>query len=136
MVDLVQVPANVQQAGNAGIARGIAGVAIVAGNSVRKDPNTTQLLAAEKDLTVVEAAAVGIAINSGAPGQPISYVVSGDLDPGGTLVVGETYAVGAGPGAIAPVADILVGDFPTTLGIASTANNLKVNIFQGGTAHA
>lgn len=136
MVDLVQVPANVQQAGNAGIARGIAGVAIVAGNSVYKSATTGQLLLAEKDLTAVEAAAVGIAINGGAPGQPISYIVSGDLDPGAVLVVGGTYMVGAGAGAIAPVADVLAGNFPTILGIASTANNLKVNIFQGGIAHA
>lgn len=135
MVDLIPVAANVQQAAGAGIARGIFGATITAGQSVYLD-SSNELQLAEKDGTSLVAAAVGIALNGGAPGQPASYIVSGDVDLGVTLVVGETYVVGAAPGGIAPIADVIAGNFATILGIASLANNLKVSVFQGGTAHA
>lgn len=135
MADLVPVAANVQQADGAGIARGIFGATITAGQSVYLDSGN-ELQLAEKDGTALVAAAVGIAVNGGAAGQPASYIVSGDLDLGVTLVIGETYVVGAAPGGIAPLADVVSGDFPTILGIADAANNLKVNLFQGGVARA
>ena len=135
MTNLVITPANVQHALFAGIERGIAGVVITAGVAIYRD--TSGQLQRAKTNTAVEADAVGITLNDAAVGQVLAYIVSGDLDLGAVLVVGETYVVSPGIGGfIAPIADITPGQFTTILGIANAINNLKVNIFQGGTAHA
>ncbi|KKK74168.1 hypothetical protein LCGC14_2886510, partial [marine sediment metagenome] len=62
--------------------------------------------------------------------------VTGDVDMGAILSVGQTYIVGAGPGGIAPEADAIGGDFVTVIGVATTANLLKLGILQSGVAHA
>ena len=135
MVDLVQTPANVALAAGGGSRRGIAGATIVAGNSLYLN-SSGQLVPAQHDVSAVEAACVGIALNGGATGQPIRYATAGNINVGATLTVGETYVVGAGDGAIAPVADVGTGQFPTILGVATAADTLKMGILQGGVARA
>lgn len=135
MANLVVTPANVQQASNASIERGIARIFILAGTTIYLHVNG-QLQPSRNSGDVSQAAALGITLNDASGGQPLAYIVRGDLDPGAVLVVGETYVVGNVDGTIAPIADVLAGNFATILGIADAANNLKVNVFQGGTAHA
>ncbi len=135
MADLVVVPANVKPGTDAVTKRGIAGEPITAGDSVFVAADGGIELA-EKDLTVAEAAAVGVALNDSALDQPTEYVVTGSIDMGAILSIGQTYIVGAGPGAIAPEADALVGNFVTVIGVAITANLLKLGILQSGVAHA
>lgn len=137
MVDLVQTGANVLAAANAGVGRGTAGEAITAGDALYKDAlDGNKLKLALQGGTVVQAEAVGIALHDAALNQPIAFAASGDVNIGATLVVGETYVVGLAAGAIAPVADVGVGEFPTVLGIATSTSNLKVDIAVGGVAHA
>ena len=135
MVDLVVVPANVKPGTDAVTKRGIAGEPITAGDSVFVAADL-QIELAENDLTAVEAAARGVALNDAALDQPIEYAVTGDVDMGAILSVGQTYIVGAGPGGIAPEADAGIGDFVTVIGVATTANLLKLGILQSGVAHA
>ncbi len=136
MADLTPTAANVQHAAGATLVTGIASTAITAGMSVYLDANG-QATPAQNDSTAAIAAAVGIAVND-APGagQPVSYQKAGNIDLGDTLAIGETYAVGAGAGAIAPETDVGSGDYNTTLGVATTASNLKMAINVSGVAHA
>lgn len=84
----------------------------------------------------------GVALNS-CPGanQPVSVWQTGTLTLGATLVAGQTYvisATGAGTpqGKIAPVADLVAGNFVTILGVAKDTANL-ISIASGvGTAVA
>lgn len=135
MADLTVVAANVKPGSSAVSKRGIAGEAITAGDSVFVAADGGIELC-EHDQTIVEAAAVGVALNDAAVDQPIEYIVTGDIDMGAILSIGETYIVGAGAGGIAPEGDAGAGDFVTVLGVATTANNLKMGILQSGVAHA
>jgi len=112
-----------------------AGVAITAGDAVYQGADGLVALA-EKDLTVTESLAQGIALSDAAIGQPVTYQISGVIALGATLSAGEVYMVGAGPGGIAPVADVGTGDFATILGIAVSAANLKIGIIPSGVAAA
>jgi hypothetical protein len=136
MADLSITAANVQQASGADLVQGIAGEAITAGQSVYLN-SSSKLMRAQHDGTAAEAAAKGIAVTS-APGadQPLVYQRAGNIDLGATLVVGESYAVGAGLGGIAPVSDLATADYVTHLGIATSASNLKMGINVSGTQRA
>ncbi len=135
MVDLVVVAANVKPGSDAVTKRGIAGEAITAGDSVFKATDG-QIELAEHDLTAADAASVGIALNDAALDQPIEYAITGTIDMGAILAVGQVYIVGAAAGGIAPEADAGIGDFVTVLGVATTVNIFKLGILQSGVAHA
>ena len=135
MTDLVVTPANVLEGTQARKQTGVAGAAITQGQSVYSD-TSGQLQPAQKDVDAGTAAAVGVALNSGEAGQPITYQSGGEVDVGATLVVGETYVVGAAAGGIAPIADVISTEFSTILGIATAAGVLKMGILQSGVAHA
>ena len=135
MVDLVVVASNVKPGTDAVTKRGIAGEPITAGDSVFPAADGGIELC-EKDLTVLEAACRGVALNDAALDQPIEYAVTGDVDMGAILSIGQVYIVGAGPGGIAPEADATVGDFVTVIGVAITISLLKLGLLQSGVAHA
>ena len=135
MADLVVVPANVKPGSDAVTKRGIAGEPITAGDSIFVATDL-EIELCEKDQTAADAACKGVALNDAALSQPIEYAVSGSVDMGAILAIGQTYIVGAGPGGIAPEADASVGNFTTVVGIATTANLLKLGILQSGVAHA
>ncbi len=135
MVDLVQTPANVQSSAAVGTQKKAAGAAITAGDSLFVN-GAGAVVPAQHDVDAASAQCVGIALNDAAIGQPVVYQVTGDIDVGATLVVGETYVVGAGPGSIAPVADIGAGDFSTVIGVAIAADTLRMGILASGVARA
>lgn len=135
MADLSVVAANVKPGSDLVTKRGIAGEAISAGESVFKATDG-ELELCEKDQAAEDAACVGVALNDAAPLQPVEYGITGTIDMGAILSVGETYIVGAGPGGLAPEADGATGNFVTVVGIAISGNNLKLGILQSGVAHA
>lgn len=135
MADLTVVPANVKPGADLVTKRGIAGEAITAGQAVFKATDGEFELC-EKDQAVEDAACVGVALANAAPLQPFEYGITGTIDMGSILAVGETYIVGAGPGGLAPEADGVTGNFVTIVGVAISANNLKLGILQSGVAHA
>jgi len=135
MADLVVVAANVQPGASGVTKSGIAGEGITAGDSlfIAADGGVE---VCQHDLTALEAACVGVALNDAATGQHIVYAVSGDVNMGAILAIGQTYVVGAGPGGIAPEVDVGAADFLTVIGVATTTSNLKLGILQSGVAHA
>lgn len=135
MADLSVVAANVKPGSDAVTKRGIASEAITAGDSVFVAVDLGIELC-EKDQAALDAACRGVALNDAAVDQPIEYAVSGSVDMGAILAIGQVYIVGAAPGGLAPEVDAGAGDFVTVVGVATSANLLKLGILQSGVAHA
>ncbi len=116
---------------------GIADVAIAHAQTVYVAANGRVALC-EKDQTIIEAACVGVSLNSAAAGQPIAYQISGQLTHGGSTYPGsgEVVIVGAGPGALAPEVDATTGDFSTVVGVSCGGQCLQLQIVPSGVAHA
>lgn len=110
------------------------GVTIVAGNFVYIASDDTLALAA--DDSAAHANMAGVALNGGAPGQPVQYQSEGLVNLGGTLAIGTVYGPGDTPGAVHPNSDLSTGDFVTIAGIAVTAALLQLRINASGVAHA
>lgn len=129
MADLSITAANVVAAAGATTAQGTAGATITAGQAVYADAaDSNKLKLADANASVTTAGGVGIALHGASNGQPLTYITGGDLNPGATVVVGQTYILSATPGGIAPIPDIASGWFLTHLGYGTTASNIKVEV--------
>ena len=132
MADIVQTPANVAAASGAPTKDGIAGATIVAGDVLYIDATDSNKLKLAIDTSEAAAAAVGVALNGAANGQPIRYQTGGNINPGGTVAVGEVYNVSRNAGKFAPDADVLSTVYRTTLGVGTTTSNVKLGIVVSG----
>lgn len=112
-----------------------AGIAITAGEAIYIDSNGLAQLC-EKDQTSVIAAFEGIALNDAGVSQPVTYQVAGVVDLGAIIAAGVIYVVGAGPGGIAPSADISTGNFVTIIGVGLNTTNIQIGINRSGVAAA
>lgn len=86
--------------------------------------------------TAVLAAAAGIALTGGAADDYGLIAISGDIELGATLAVGEVYTVGSTSGEIHPDTDLATTELLTILGFGKTADIFTVNIVATGIAHA
>lgn len=131
MADLSITAANVVSTGTMGV--GTAGGTITAGQVVRL--NTSSQVVTASDDSATNAAALGIALNGASSGQPVSYHVSGEINPGATVAVGKVYVVSTS-GGIAPIDDVAGGEYITYLGVGLTSSSLSVQIHASGVAAA
>jgi len=60
----------------------------------------------------------------------------GPITIGATVTGGVAYYLSPTPGGICPVADVLSGDYPTIIGIATSASVLSVKFHESGFALA
>lgn len=130
MADLAPTPENVLKYSGSTTRNGTAGETIVAGDVLYLDSATSTLKLALAD-TAAKSAAVGIALNGGAAGQPVTYLAAGGINPGvgATLVVGTYYCVSDNAaGKIAPIDDMGPAAYPTGLGFATTTSRIEVVI--------
>jgi len=133
MVDLTITPANVIAGGSATKETGIAGVSILAGQTVYKEAATGQFkLADSNSATVEQRTPYGIALNPALTGQTVTVQTSGDLGLGAILTAGSGYYQSETPGGIQPVADLAAGELVTLLGFATTTSNLSIRITPSG----
>jgi|15BtaG_2_1085339.scaffolds.fasta_scaffold01980_3 hypothetical protein len=72
------------------------------------------------------AAAKGVCGSYGDADDYIQLIEEGELDMGGTLVLGEGYLVSNTSGNIMPLGDLSTGEYGHLLGWASSASNLKL----------
>lgn len=86
------------------------------GKYYKADANDTEAKAVAAGVFLVPAALDGYAI----------IAVSGPVNLGATLTVGEVYVVSATLGGIAPIGDLASGHYVTTLGVASSASVLEL----------
>lgn len=130
MADITQTAASVAAGTGADIDRttGVAGVTIVAGDVLYKDATDSNKLKKAINTGTASANAVGVALNGGAAGQPIAYHKKGDINPGGTVVVGEVYNVSPNAGKFAPDADILTATYRKVLGVGTSASNIRFQL--------
>lgn len=136
MSNLSQTAGSVVAPSSTRTAVGVAGGVITAGMPVYADASDSgKLKAADNNVSAALANVIGIALNGGSSGQPITYAYEGDINLGATLIVGETYIVSDTAGAIAPVADIST-NFVTVLGVARTAALLQLKINATGIQRA
>ena len=112
-----------------------AGVAITAGQVIYLDSTTSTMKLADAD-ALLTAAVTGIAVNSAAAGQPVTYQPNGLITIGATVVVGTAYYLSSTAGGICLESDLASGDYVTFLGIATTTAIIAINIVQSATAKA
>jgi hypothetical protein len=132
MADLAVTPANVVIYAGAKKQVGVAGETIVAGKPLYLHTDGRLKLADAS--TAAKAASVGVSLNGGAAGQPITYVRQGGLNPGGTVLVGTVYGVTDTPGGIGPISERAAPDFVTVLGVGVTASRIALAIQASGVA--
>ena len=134
MADLSPTAASVVKYSGATTRSGTAGATIAAGDVLYLDSATSTLKLALAD-TAAKSAAVGIALDGGASGQPIVYLAAGGINPGATVAIGTYYCVSDNAaGKIAPLADISPEKYPTGLGWATTTSRIEVVINSSGVA--
>ena len=115
---------------------GIAGASITRGQTLYKDSSDSDKLKAAITTTAATAACVGIALNQASSGQPLAYCRAGAINPGGTVAVGTVYIVSLNAGGIAPITDVLTGQFVTVIGVGTATNTIDVSLHASGVAKA
>lgn len=145
MADITQTPANVRTTAASKFAYARAGEAISAGDLLYLNSTDAKVYKADSS-TAVKAACVGMADNSAAADQWVRYATGpqqiGDdpanerVNPGGTVVVGETYFVSSNAGKFQPSGDVGSGEFVTKVGIGVTTSLIELFLHRSGIAHA
>jgi hypothetical protein len=116
----------------------LAGATITAGMSVYVDTSGAVQIGtnASSAGSGVSSPLVGIALNGGSTGQPIQILkTGGTVNIGGTAAVGKQYCLGTA-GGIIPVDDIATGEYITTVGVGTTAANIKLGYTVSGVTAA
>lgn len=133
MTDIAITAANVVKGSGARVVQGTLGATVTAGQVVYLDTTTSTYKLADCDsATAAARSPAGIALNGGGSGQPVDVLTSGLVTVGATLTAGVTYYLSPTAGGICPVADVLSGDYPTIMGIATSASVLSVKIHSAG----
>lgn len=135
MADLSITAANVIAGAGARTKLGTAGATITAGKTVYLDSADNEYKLADCDsATVIVRSPVGVALNGASDGQPLVVLEEGLVTIGATMTAGITYYLSPNPGGICPVADVLAGDYPVIIGIATSTTVLNVSIQEAGVA--
>lgn len=107
---------------------GIAGGTVARGNVVRKNTSNQYVVAANDSLA--NSAAIGIALNDAASGQPVSVAA---ISAGGVIAgvasncaAGKVLVLGTA-GAILPVDDIAGGEFVYVVGVGVTTGTFSLD---------
>ena len=120
---------------NTVIGRGIAGVAVNAGQAVWFDTTVSKLKPAISTSQAESLAVVGIALNTAATDQPLAYASSGDVTLGSVLALGTVYVLGSTSGGISTSGDLDSSSgtrYGTVVGVGTSATNLRVGIIASG----
>lgn len=135
MVDLTITATSVVAGASAKVASRTAGASVTAGQVVYLDSADRKFKLADCDsATAAVRSPAGIALHASASGQPLDVLTEGPITIGATLTPGVAYYLSATAGGICPVADLTTGDYPTILGIATSASVLEVKIQESGVA--
>lgn len=135
MADLVITAANVRAGTGARVVLGTAGATITAGKAVYLDSADSEYKLADCDsATAAIRSPAGIALNGASDGQPLVVLEEGPITIGATMTAGIAYYLSPTAGGICPVADVLAGDYPVILGIATSTTVLEVSIQEAGVA--
>lgn len=134
MADIIPVVTSVKAYTGANVSRANAGATITAGQAIYLDSADNKLKLTDANAAAT-ATCVGVSLNGGAVDQPIVYIVSGGLNPGVAVTVGESYAVSENAGGICPIADVGAGEYVSVIGVATTTSRIEVGLNNTGVAH-
>ncbi len=128
MADLSITAANVKLVSGP-TERGIAGVAITAGQVLYQEDASKKMKLSDNDNATAEVRAIkGVALHAAAADQPITYAKNGAIvDFGAIFTAGVEYYVSGTAGAICPRADVTTGDDPIRVGMAKTTSRLELD---------
>lgn len=127
MADLIITAANVAFTSGSAPTAVQVGEAVTAGQALYPASDGKYYLGDADDST--KDAVTKIALSAAAADQYTAVAGDGDtLDLGATLTVGETYVLSDTPGGIAPIGDLATGDYVTSLGVASAAGAITLDI--------
>lgn len=135
MADLTITAASVISGNGAHVEHGKAGYAATAGQAVYLDTADNRYKLSDSNSATAAVRKVdGITLNAAALNQQLAVHTRGPITIGATLTPGQTYALSETPGGIQPVADLAAGEYPTILGMATSASVLEVKIQSAGVA--
>ncbi len=135
MADLSVTATAVIAASTAVIEHGTAGATITAGQTLYLNETTGKYELADAD-GVGMTRPRGIALNGGAVNQPIAIIKEGELTMNAVLTAGVTYFQSPVAGGIGARAEVLTGDYVTSLGTAISTTVLRVKIDYSGVVSA
>jgi len=141
MAAITITAANVVKGTGAQIEAGIAGEAITAGKLVYKKASNSNFYLADALAASVAANAeidnvYGVALNNAAASQPLTVQKVGQITIGGTVAVGEIYALDIVAGQIIPESEIATTNYVTLVGVGISATIIQLSILVTGIAHA
>ena len=133
MADIAITPANFHPSAGVNPVRGVAAVAITAGQVVCMNADQSIGLA-DANAPAPANLPIGIAVCSAAgAGQIIMYATSDtDMTLGGTTISGTVYILSGTPGGICPAADLATGMFTSIIGVGKTGNKLWMQLVASG----
>ena len=136
MADISQTAANVLRGTGAVVVTVTAGVTVAAGDVVYSDSTDSNEYKLAINSSAAAAAAKGIALCGAGDSQPLIIQTSGEINPGGTVAVGQVYTVSTNAGKIAPVDDTSAAEYMTVLGIGKDTTTIILDINASGVATA
>ncbi len=110
----------------------VCGETLAAGDLVYKDTDDSNKMKLAVNSSITAAKVAGVMLTGGADGQPGKMQKVGELDMGGTLVVGTVYVLSSTAGDMEPYGDLSAADYVTIIGVAKTASNFKLSIIPSG----
>ena len=135
MAEIASTAANVKATTNTGTILVQYGEAVDQGEVVYLKTSDNKHWLADNSTTTL-AAAVGVAITPNIADGYGLVAISGDIDMGATLAIGEVYTVASTSGKIHPDTDLLTTEILTVVGFGKTAALLTLAINNTGIAHA
>ena len=131
MADVTITAANVRAQSGCRTGSGTAGEALSPGKVLSINASNQLILGDADDATKVNL--VGYCISYADTGDIVSYVTSGPVEAGGTLVAGTAYGLSTTAGALAPMTDLGVADDTyQMLGLAVTTSIMYIQIHKTG----
>lgn len=128
MTDLAITAANVLPGSGASLEKGTAGEALTAGKAVYKKAADGKWYMADcNSATAEQRVASAIACTGSAAGQPVVVQTGGTITIGATLTAGSVYFLSGTAGGIRPGADNTTGDYPESVGMATSTTVLVLN---------
>lgn len=127
MADYTIVPANVVAGSNSTRDTGTAGETIAAGKAIYLNTTTNKWMLADNNGAGTRSVG-GIALVGASLNQPVTFIKSGDLALGTTLVAGADVWLSGTPGGLCPRADVVTGMDPVLVGIATSTTNINVSV--------
>ena len=135
MADLSVTPASCVPVAPAVVQWGTAGATITAGKPMYLESATNTWKLADNDSATAEVRqATALSLTGSSAGQPVAYMMTGQVTLGATMTAGVVYYLSATAGGICPVADLTSGKYPCTVGIATSTTVLQLGFNYSGVA--